>query len=194
MTLPQVPEPGLLLPRPPRTRISPIPCSGLPCGAAFVCPSGTRTRPVGFAGKFLIGGAITPYAAPEGATGFFVTTRSATLFALRRNSPPYLPSLRNPVSCSPPNPLTLVTLVLAWPQISLRPALPVAAPLTYGSPVESQVSLKLGTFRSPPSSAPPSSPPPARPWPTCFTKSSPARTPSRTLPRRLPPWAPPSVR
>ena len=184
--------PGLRLPWLPRTRISPRPYCGLPCGAAFVCPSGTATRPADFAGKCLTGGVITPFAAPGEATGFFVTTRSATLSAQPcQSSPPYLLSLKNPVSCFFPSPLTLVTPVPAWPRISSCPALPVAAPLTYGSPVESQASLRPGISRSHPSSAPPFSPSPTRLWPTFSMKLSPARTPSRTLPLRLPPWAPP---
>ena len=124
-----------------------------------------------------------------------VTTRSATLYALPyRNSPPCLLSWRNPVSFSLLSPLTLATLVPAWPRFSPPPILLVAALLTYGSHVASRDSPRHGTFQSPLSSALPFSPPPTRPWLTSFMRSSLAKTPSRTPPHRLPPWEHPSVR
>ena len=153
------------------------------------------TLPVDSAAKSLTGGVTTPFAVLAEVTGFFVITRSATLFAqLCLNLPPSHPSSKNLASCSLPNPQTLEVPVLAPLPISPRPALPVAAPLTSGSPVVSRASLRPGTFRSPPSSAPPFSPPLSRPWPTFFTKLSPARTPSRTPPPRFQHWVPPSVR
>ena len=179
----------------PRTRISPRLCSGLLCGVAFACQSGTVTLPVDYAARFLTGGVTTPFAALAEATGFFVTTRSATLFALLcLNLPPFHLSLKNLVSCSLPSPLTLEAPFLAPPPISPRSALPAAAPLTSGSLVVSRASLRPGTLRSPPSSVPPFSPPLSRLWLTFSTKLSPARTPSKTPPPRFPPWVPPSVR
>ena len=191
----QVPARGSRPPRPPRTRTSPHPFSGLPCVAAFACPFRTETRLADSVGKFSTGGETTLSAAPEGERESSVTTRSATLYALQfRNSPPYLLSWRNPVSFSPLSPLTLATLVPAWPWFSPPPILLVAALLTYGSHAASRDSPRHWTFLSHPSSEPPFSPPPTRPWLTCFMKSSLARTPSKTPPHRLPPWEHPSAR
>ena len=113
----RAPARGSRLLRLPRTHISPRLCFGLLCGASFACQSGTVTLPVDSAARSLTGGVTTPFAVLAEETGFFVITRSATLFALLcLNLPPFHLSSKNLASCSIPSPLTLEAPVLAPPR------------------------------------------------------------------------------
>ena len=197
----QAPARGSRLLRLPRTPISLRLYSGLLCGAAFACLSGTVTLPANFAVRFLTGGVTTLFAALGGGGGGDRV--------LRHNA------VRN-IVCSAVSEFTSVSPELEKPGLLLPPQPPDPGdpggscpdptpdqpppcsasrrPTDVWVPVESRASLRPGTFRSPPFSVPHFSPLLSRLWLTFFTKSSPVRTPSRIPPPRFPLWEPPSAR
>ena len=114
------------------------------------------TLPADFAEKYLIGGVITPFAAPGGGDRVrrHNAVRNVVCSAVSEFTS-VTPELEKPGLLLPPKPPDPGDPVPAWPRTSSCPALPVAAPLMYGSPVASQVFLRPGISRSRPSSAPP---------------------------------------